>query len=142
MRMSGSCPRSELPPRPPRGFTLLELLIVLALISMVAAMVAPRLQRTYDAVARSGHRAEALRQFERLPLIARDRGRVIVVAADDPSAVAAVLDLPAGWEARMREPLRVEANGLCHGARVEVSGDDATETWLLSAPACDVVDAP
>ena len=102
--MSVSCPRSRPPAQEARGFTLLELLIVLALVSMVAAMVVPRLQGTYDAVARSGDRAEALRQVERLPLIARDRGRAIVIPAGDPAALAQLLSLPGGWQASAVEP--------------------------------------
>ena len=48
-----------------RGFSLLELLVVLALIGMLTAVVAPRLQRTYDAIAGSGERDEVHRQLER-----------------------------------------------------------------------------
>lgn len=140
--MSGSCHRSEPPLPAARGFTLLELLIVLALVSMVAAMVAPRLQHTYDAVARSGDRAEALRQIERLPLIARDLGKVVQVPADDPAALAGLLRLPAGWQAIAVEPLRIEATGLCHGGKLRVEGGGAVETWTLASPDCGVVDAP
>jgi prepilin-type N-terminal cleavage/methylation domain-containing protein len=139
--MSGSCPRSRRLPRRAGGFTLLELLVVLALVSIVAAMVAPRLQRTYDAVARSGNRAEAVRQLERLPLIARDQGRAIVVPAEDGAVLAQWLQLPSGWQAMALDPLRIEANGLCHGARIRVQGDGATETWTLSAPDCGIHDA-
>lgn len=141
--MSGSCPRSDAAPTlRAGGFTLLELLIVLALMSMVAAMVAPRLQRTYDAVVRSGTRAEAVRQLERLPLVARDRGRAIVIPADDDAMLAGLLALPDGWEARTLDPLRVESNGLCHAARIRVRGDGAAETWTLSTPDCGITDAP
>lgn len=138
--MSGSCPRSDA--AAPAGFTLLELLIVLALVSMVAAMVAPRLQRTYDAVARSGDRAEAVRQLERLPLLARERGTAIDIAADDAQALAGLLALPQGWTANPVDPLQVEASGLCHPAKVRVAGGGSVETWTLAAPDCSVADAP
>jgi prepilin-type N-terminal cleavage/methylation domain-containing protein len=140
--MSVSCPPSRPSAQAVRGFTLLELLIVLALISMVAAMVVPRLQGTYDAVVRSGDRAEALRQVERLPLIARDHGRAIVIPAGDPAAIAQLLSLPGGWQASAVEPMRIEANGLCHGAELRMAGDGAVETWTLAAPDCSVADAP
>ena len=139
--MSGSCPRSDACV-PAAGFTLLELLIVLALVSLIAAMVAPRLQRTYDAVARSGDRAEAVRQLERLPLLARDRGVAIDIPADDAEALAGLLALPAGWSARTLEPLHVAASGLCDAARVRVEGGGSAETWTLSAPDCGVADVP
>ena len=52
MRTSGSCRRSE-PGRAP-GFSLLEMLVVLALISIMVALVAPRLAGTVRAIASSG----------------------------------------------------------------------------------------
>jgi prepilin-type N-terminal cleavage/methylation domain-containing protein len=139
--MSGSCPRSDAA-APAGGFTLLELLIVLALVSMVAAMVAPRLQRTYDAVARSGERAEAVRQLERLPLLARERGTGIDIAADDAQALTGMLALPQGWTATPLGPLQVEASGLCHAAKVRVAGGGSAETWTLAMPDCSIADAP
>lgn len=141
MPMSGSCPRNDAR-MPAAGFTLLELLIVLALVSLLAAMVAPRLQRTYDAVVRSGDRAEAVRQLERLPLLARDRGSAIDVPADDSKMLDGLLALPPGWSARTLEPLHVAASGLCDATRVRVAGGGAAETWTLAAPDCGVVDAP
>lgn len=141
MPMSGSCPRSDAA-APAGGFTLLELLIVLALVSMVAAMVAPRLQRTYDAVARSGERAEAVRRLERLPLLARERGAAIDIAADDAQALTGLLALPEGWTANPLEPLQVEASGVCRETKVRVAGGGGAETWTLAAPDCGVADAP
>lgn len=138
--MSGSCPRSDPPMPMGRGFTLLELLIVLALVAMVAAMVAPRLQRTYDAVTRSGERVETLRQIERLPLLARERGRPIDIPAEDGVALDAMLALPAGWHVLTIDPLRVEANGLCHGARLRVQGGGRVEVWTTRAPDCGIPD--
>ncbi|MDQ2702912.1 MAG: prepilin-type N-terminal cleavage/methylation domain-containing protein [Pseudomonadota bacterium] len=139
--MSGSCPRADGSPAGPAGFSLLELLIVLALVSMMAAMVAPRLQRTYDAIVRSGDRAEAIRQVERLPLVARDGGRAIEIAAEDPGALARLLALPQGWRMQALEPLRIEASGLCHAGRIQVQVDGTSENWTLSAPDCGVDDA-
>ena len=139
MPTSVSCPRSS---RRSGGFTLLELLIVLALIAFMAALVAPRLQRTYDAIAGSGERAELARQLERLPLLARDAGLAIVIPKDDAGALSAMLALPSGWNVRTVDAVRVEASGLCHPARVRVEGRGSAETWVLAAPDCGVADAP
>jgi len=139
--MSVSCRRSDALPQQPRGFTLLELLVVLGLIAMMAALVAPRLQQTYDAIARSGERAEAVRQLELLPLRARSTGRAIVVDADDPAMLGQYLELPEGWTASALQPLRVDASGVCHSAQVRVTGGGAAETWTLRAPDCGIDDA-
>lgn len=125
-----------------RGFSLLELLIVLALLGLMTALVAPRLQRTYEAIASSGERAEVRRQLGRLPRLARIAGEPIVVDEGDAAALATVLALPEGWRVIPLEPLRVEANGLCHASRVRVEGAGDTEDLSLSMPTCGVADAP
>lgn len=142
MRMSASCPRSEARPRAARGFTLLELLVVLGLIAMMAALVAPRLHKTYQAIVSSGDRAETARQLERLPLVARDLGRAIEIDADEGAELARYLALPEGWSVRALDPVLVEASGLCHATRVRVEGAGSTETWSLAAPDCGVADVP
>lgn len=142
MRMSASCRRSNAWPRATRGFTLLELLIVLGLIAMMAALVAPRLHKTYQAIVSSGDRAETARQLERLPLIARDLGRAIEIEEDDGAELARYLALPDGWSVRALDPVRVEASGLCNATRVRVQGAGSTETWTLVAPDCGVADVP
>lgn len=145
MPTSASCPRSDVRPaaRPAAGFTLLELLIVLALIAMAAAVVAPRLQRTYDAIAGSGERAEVVRQLQRLPLLARDAGAAIEIPVQGGAArLAGLLALPEGWSVSPLSPLRVEASGVCHAARLRVRGRDVAEIWTLSPPDCGVGDAP
>src|SRR5690606_35165010 len=73
-----SCLRAD--PRSHAGFSLLELLVVLFLISVLAAMVAPRLQRTYEAIASSGDRAEVVRSIEQLPFLARARSQPLSLA--------------------------------------------------------------
>ena len=125
----------------PGGFTLLELLIVLALMSIAAAVVAPRLARTYDAISNSGDRAEVERQLMRLPTIARRSGATLDFAPDQADALARALEVPAGWSVVPVDPIRVAASGIClNAARVLVRGPTGAETWALDAPACEVSD--
>lgn len=124
------------------GFSLLELLVVLALISMLTAMVAPSLQRTYNAISGSGERAETRRQLERLPLLARAADAPIELSTGDTAAIAAQLELPDGWLVRPLEPVRIEASGVCHGARVQIEGRETIEEVVLASPDCRVRDAP
>lgn len=136
-----SCLRAD-PRRPQCGFSLLELLVVLFLISVMAAMVAPRLQRTYQAIASSGDRAEVIRRLEQLPFVARERARPLVVAPDDADALMQIVPLPEGWSAEPVSALHVEASGFCHPATLRVSGAGVVEDWSLSAPDCGVSDDP
>lgn len=126
----------------PAGFSLLELLVVLFLISVLASMVAPRLQRTYQAIVSSGDRAEVVRNIERLPFIARERTRALALQPGDADGLSRLLALPEGWSVAPVTALRVEANGFCHPATLRVTGAGAVEDWPLAAPDCGVTDAP
>lgn len=143
MPMWASCRRASDAPRARRhaGFSLLELLVVLALISFMTALVAPRLKNTVDAISRSGERADAVRQLERLPLLARRAGTAIVAERGQALAVDGMA-LPDGWAARALEPLRIEASGYCNPALLEVTVPGSVERWSLAAPDCRVTDAP
>lgn len=139
MPTSGSSPRSN--PQslaPSRGFSLLELLVVLGLISVMTALVAPRLQATVEAISASGERAELKRQLEQLPMIARDRGQSLVLAADRDLAPELGLQVPEGWQVRPVTALQVAANGICSNAKLRVAGRETVEEWSVSAPDCSV----
>ena len=141
MPMSDSCPPSD-GHAPARGFTLLELLIVLALVGVAAAVVVPGLARTYDAIVASGERADVVRALERLPLDAAAASRPLRLDPREPGALAERLALPEGWTVRLLDALEIERSGYCHPARVAVTHRDATETWRLASPACEVANAP
>ena len=139
MPTSDSCRRSERGIA--RGFSLLEMLVVLAVVSIMVALVAPRLAGTVRAIASSGERAETVRQLELLPLLARSQGQPIVAAAD-AALVAEGLAFPDGWRATALDPLRIAANGICQPGRLRVEGGGTAEEWTLAAPDCRVDPAP
>jgi prepilin-type N-terminal cleavage/methylation domain-containing protein len=124
------------------GFSLLELLVVLFLISVLAAMVAPRLQRTYQAVVSSGERAETVRSIENLPFAVRQTTLPLALQPGDAAGFAAWVPLPEGWSVTPVSGLRVEANGFCHPATLRVTGAGMAEDWSLGAPDCGVLDGP
>lgn len=128
--------------RPYHAFTLLELLIVLALIGLVAAIVVPGLARTYEAIVGSGERADVVRALERLPLRVRASGRDLALDAGDTEHFDPLLELPDGWRVKLSGPLQVARSGLCTPSKVIVTGRGNTETWVLTAPSCGVRDAP
>jgi type II secretory pathway pseudopilin PulG len=112
------------------------MLVVLALISFMTALVAPRLQNTLDAVTRSGDRAEVGRLIEELPLRARSEAREIRVAPK--TNLSSVINLPEGWSASTITALRIRDNGVCDSARLLVQGAGAVEEWSLAMPDCRV----
>jgi len=142
--MWASCRRDSKGPAtraPDGGFSLLELLVVLALISFMTALVAPRLKNTVDAISRSGDRAEAVRQLERLPLLARRDGTPLAVDKGQALSMPG-LELPQGWSVQVIDRLQVAANGYCAPALLDVTTPAGNERWMLGTPDCRISDAP
>ena len=141
-------PGSPSTPGPEAGFTLVELLVVLALLALVAGLAFPNLEQLYAGAVRSTERAYILDQFAGLGRRAMQQGRAYVVVgsgdasrtpageADEPGPAprrpagfalpaaaradhaANVIDLPDGWEIAFDEPLLIRANGVCLGAEL------------------------
>lgn len=118
------------------GFSLLELLVVLALTSITVALVAPRLSGIVDAITVSGDRAEVRRQISDLPIRARLAGEGCqLVKGDDLSRL---VTLPQGWKAQLSKPLSVSSLGVCSAAMVRILGPRGAEEWTITAPDCRV----
>lgn len=126
--------------RPMRGFSLLEMLVVLVILGMAAALVAPPLARTVDRVREAGAHDDVRRQLQHLPMRARAEGRALTVDAGQP-----LPDFgrawPEGWSVRALTALRIHASGVCERADVRVETPDSARTWRLRAPDCFAADA-
>ena len=157
-RSSGANPASQ------RGFTLIELVVVLALLALVAGLAVPNLERLYAGAVRSTERAYILDQFAGLGRRAMQRGRAFVVVgsgdaspaaageADDPGPARRrpagfalppaarpdrapdVIDVPDGWEISFDEPLVVRANGVCLGAGLTLRHLGAVDVRIRLEP--------
>jgi len=126
-----------------RGFSLLEMLVVLVLLGMAAALVAPPLARTVDRVRESGEREDVRRALSRLPVLAREQGRSIEFVAGAPIELPGRL-WPEGWGIVATSSIRIEASGWCGGGEVRATGPAGPRRWRLAPPDCRVedVDAP
>lgn len=137
MPTSGSCPRSSAG-HAARGFSLLEVLIVLVLVSIMVALVSPRLAGTVRAIESSGERAELVRQLQSLPLLARNQGDAIRFARGDALEASPLLQVPEGWSLQATTEVAVAANGICGPARLRVQHGELVEEWSLAVPDCRV----
>ena len=172
--MSATCPNS------PRkrvdafhtvapGFTLLELIVVLALVSMVTALAAPNLQRLYGAAARTTERnviLDRLANLGRQAMLQRRTYLIVgtdtpdetkrpyaTVRSDDEDAPASErvlsfehhepyrMDLPDGWTLHLPTPILVRANGVCLGGEVALSYNGEPDVRLVLEPPYCHVDA-
>ena len=141
-----------------RGFTLLELMIVLLIMAVIAAIAAPSLGRLHASIQRQSERNYILDQFAGLGHMALRHGQSYVVAATGSPALEAaaspeppplrlhetgaelyVIDLPEGWTIDLSQPLTVGANGVCLGAELTLRYDGRIEIRLeLEPPYCRI----
>ena len=144
------------------GITLVELLVVLALLGVIGALVLPNLERFTAGVARDSERDLILNEIAGLGTEALLRGRGFVVldtealeeleAGADPDAEGLAplvhdltglpvhrLEIPDGWRLYLEAPLVVRATGACLGGRLALEHDDAPPLEVeLVAPYCRV----
>ncbi|WP_422012257.1 prepilin-type N-terminal cleavage/methylation domain-containing protein [Roseateles sp.] len=100
------------------GFTLLELLIVLAVVAMATAVVVPIAGRWLTAAQERAWRGDLKVRLLELPVMAFARGRPIELDAD---ALRAFLpSFPAELELHLSAPLHYGATGVASGGIVEV----------------------
>lgn len=133
------------------GFSLLELMVVLALMALLATLTLPNLQRIYASAQRTSERDLILKQLGSLPNIALLRQRDYVVLGTDAAQSEAAakgapihaepypLQVPEGWQVVFDRPLVVRASGVCLGAELTLSHADAAAVRVpLRPPYCAV----
>lgn len=119
------------------GFSVIELLIALVLLSMASALVLPNLFAWLDASERKTLIQSVELELASLPLRARAKKQSFVVS----SAKDLSLD---GVELQFDPPLRVLSNGVCLDSTVSVSLIDENtpnqtlKTFSVVAPFCEL----
>jgi len=136
MRMWGSCRSSKhVKVRGQGGYTLLEMVVVIALIALATALVAPPGMRMIRSWQEASEVADVIEQIERLPSAVRASGNPLLLA-DAASNVP--LELPEEWKLVFDMPLQVHSNGACSNAQGRlVSVHQEIELQIL-APFCRV----
>jgi prepilin-type N-terminal cleavage/methylation domain-containing protein len=106
------------------GYTLLEMLIVLAIMALAIAIVVPRGEAALDQMTAHAVFFDFQRQVSDLRREAyASQTPTLVRDADDPDpkdAAARVLALRSGWTYRLDHPIAITAGGVCTAGAVEV----------------------
>lgn len=119
-----------------RGFTLLELLVVLALVATVAALALPALMNMQASWTRRMEAEDLNDQLQSLGIRARDSGREIEIGAagiDPPE----MLQVPGGWVLTADPPVRYLGNGVCLGGELQIRHEGVVREVLLTSPFCN-----
>lgn len=120
------------------GFTLLELVVVLAVLGLATALVAPQGFRMIASWRRATDIDTTLGAMVALGARAQQEGRPLAL---QPGPVPADLlpGLPVGWSVELSEPLLIRANGACSDTRGVVRSGSYARGFALSAPFCSLV---
>lgn len=120
-----------------RGFTLLEVVIVLVLMAAVSGLVLPRIMTVYDSMRWSNERDQAMEALGSLGYEARRQGRdVELVHYPGKLEGNMTIPLPKGWTLHAAQPIRYKASGVCLGGTVRLSGRGRSITVQLEGPLC------
>lgn len=110
-----------------RGLTLLELLIVLLLIGLLTALVAPRAGAQLEAARHRALQRQLRAVVEELPLRAFESGHELRVSSADLQAMLGE-DWPAEYRVAIGKELRYGPTGLASGGEVRVLRSD--QGWM------------
>ena len=120
------------------GFTLLEMIVVLAILGLATALVAPATLRSIDSWQRKAAMDVLVDRIRALPGSARASGKPIVIDQASLASTAPPLVVDAGWTLEVPKAWQVGANGVCQGGEVVVANHYGGQTIQVTAPFCDV----
>ena len=121
--------------QPLAGYTLLELVVVMGILAMATALVAPPSYRMIRSWQEATQVDDVLQQLSRLPTQVRATGNPLYADASTPITV---LTLPEGWQVHLLSPLRVQANGMCSDAEGELHTQQQVIAFQIAMPFCRV----
>ncbi len=114
-----------------QGFTLLEVLVVMALMAMMAGMVAPSVQRSLAAAQERAVASDLTALLDSLPVRAFQQGSNLAV--DERMLRQWLFNLPEDWQLVVPQALRYSPVGVAEGGRVRVLAPrQSTMEWVVS----------
>lgn len=118
------------------GFTLLEMLVVLALIATVAGIALPNFGRFLDSFSASTKWREVESELADLPYRAFSSGRMIRL--ESGSVRAHLQKLPTDWQFTSAGAIIYRENGWCEGGTAVITtADGMKREYVLVAPRCE-----
>lgn len=121
--------------RRPQGYTLLELVVVMAILAMATALAAPSSYRMVRSWQEATDVDDVLQQVEHLPTAVRASGNPVYAAT---GSGITLIQLPEGWAIKLQSPLQVLANGACSDAQGTLVTTSQQIDFRILHPFCRV----
>jgi general secretion pathway protein G len=119
------------------GFTLLEMIVVLAILGLATALVGPSAIRGIDSWRRQAELDSLLDQIRAMPGNARASGRAIEISDASLQGKDPPLRVAGEWTLGAPEPWKVNANGVCPGGEITIGNRHGSRTIRVGSPFCD-----
>lgn len=120
-----------------RGYTLLELLIVILLFGLIAGLALPSLYRMYESGRLAFEKDEVIRQVASLGHAAYSRGAYYQLSRlPNEEQNPPLLELPDGWTLAAEPPIQYYPNGVCLGGTVKITFGHSEIVLKLDPPLC------
>lgn len=122
------------------GFTLIEIIVVMAIVGLLTGIAIPRLTTLYASVENASQRRAIQDQIEGLGYLAYASGKSIVLESSSESGGQTKdypLQLPIGWRIELPKPVHYSAQGFCGGGRLIINDPDGGRVaFRLASPLC------
>ncbi len=120
-----------------RGFTLLEMVVVLAIIATIAGVALPNFARMVESYEQKASLGTVTSELAGLSF--RAFSTAVPITLSDDSVRTLLLSLPADWQFVVDKPISMQANGFCLGGDATMTAKNGA-TWRvnLAPPLCAV----
>lgn len=125
------------------GFTLIEMVAVMALVAMMSGIAVPAMQRWFDSISARAQLSEVSIQFQRLAARAALLSQTVVLSKhswrEKMSDGEAALALPEGWAITSEAAVTFFHSGVCDGGSIDLLGPKQRRVQLqIARVTCDV----
>ena len=121
------------------GFTLIELVVALAIIGLGLTFVLPRMMAWADRLAFSARQQRFEDALAELGSRARRSGRSVVLRSTDlapnPNEPSPI-ELPSSWSLTVEPPIAFRYDGICTGGKLRLSFPAGERSYRLRPPYC------